>query len=99
MKRLVCFMVAAAMLLSLAACAPTTQPNNPENTNAGNTNDPAQPGDTTVTPADGEVSGDYLVWNIGVESKSFDPQINTSARAATSYSIFMTALCATPWTE
>lgn len=43
MKRLVCFMVAAAMLLSLAACAPTTQPNNPENTNAGNTNDPAQP--------------------------------------------------------
>lgn len=78
MKRLVCFMVAAAMLLSLAACAPTTQPNNPENTNAGNTNDPAQPGDTTVTPADGEVSGDYLVWNIGVESKSFDPQINTS---------------------
>lgn len=46
MKRLVCFMVAAAMLLSLAACAPTTQPNNPENTNAGNTNDPAQP----VTP-------------------------------------------------
>ena len=56
MKRLVCFMVAAAMLLSLAACAPTTQPNNPENTNPGNTNDPAQPGDTTVTPADGEVS-------------------------------------------
>ena len=46
MKRLVCFMVAAAMLLSLAACAPTTQPNNPENTNPGNTNDPAQPGDT-----------------------------------------------------
>lgn len=60
MKRLVCFMVAAAMLLSLAACAPTTQPNNPENTNAGNTNDPAQPGDTTVTPADGEVSA--TIW-------------------------------------
>ena len=78
MKRLVCFMVAAAMLLSLAACAPTTQPNNPENTNAGNTNDPAQPGDTTVTPADEEVSDDYLIFNIGTEPKTWDPQLNTS---------------------
>ncbi len=78
MKRLVCFMVAAAMLLSLAACAPTTQPNNPENTNAGNTNDPAQPGDTTVTPAAEEVSDDYLIWNIGMEPKTWDPQLNTS---------------------
>lgn len=79
MKRLVCFMVAAAMLLSLAACAPTTQPNDPANTNTPGTNEPAQPGDTTATPADSEASGDYLVWNIGVESKSFDPQINTSS--------------------
>ena len=79
MKRLVCFMVAAAMLLSLAACAPTTQPNDPANTNTPGTNEPAQPGDSTATPADSEASGDYLVWNIGVESKSFDPQINTSS--------------------
>lgn len=50
MKRLVCFMVAAAMLLSLAACAPTTQPNDPANTNTPGTNEPAQPGDSTATP-------------------------------------------------
>lgn len=78
MKRLVCFMVAAAMLLGLAACVPTTQPNEPAATVAPSANETAQPGDSTETPAAEEVSGDYLIWNIGMEPKTWDPQLNTS---------------------
>lgn len=78
MKRLVCFMVAAAMLLGLAACVPTTQPNEPAATAAPSANETAQPGDSTETPAAEEVSGDYLIWNIGMEPKTWDPQLNTS---------------------
>lgn len=78
MKRLVCLMVAAAMLLGLAACVPTTQPNDPANTNTPGTNEPAQPGDSTETPAAEEVSDDYLIFNIGMEPKTWDPQLNTS---------------------
>ena len=51
MKRLVCLMVAAAMLLGLAACVPTTQPNEPAATAAPGANETAQPGDSTETPA------------------------------------------------
>ena len=78
MKRLVCLMVAAAMLLGLAACVPTTQPNEPAATAAPGANETAQPGDSTETPAAEEVSGDYLIWNIGMEPKTWDPQLNTS---------------------
>ena len=55
MKRLVCLMVAAAMLLGLAACVPTTQPNEPAATAAPGANETAQPGDSTETPAAEEV--------------------------------------------
>lgn len=78
MKRLVCLMVAAAMLLGLAACVPTTQPNEPAATAAPGANETAQPGDSTETPAAEEVSDDYLIWNIGMEPKTWDPQLNTS---------------------
>lgn len=77
MKRLVCLMVAAAMLLGLAACVPTTQPNEPAATAAPGANETAQPGDSTETPAAEEVSDDYLIWNIGMEPKTWDPQLNT----------------------
>ncbi len=78
MKRLVCLMVAAAMLLGLAACVPTTQPNEPAATAAPGANETAQPGDSTETPAAEEVSDDYLIFNIGMEPKTWDPQLNTS---------------------
>ena len=78
MKRLVCLMVAAAMLLGLAACVPTTQPNEPAATAAPGANETTQPGDSTETPAAEEVSDDYLIWNIGMEPKTWDPQLNTS---------------------
>ena len=78
MKRLVCLMVAAAMLLGLAACVPTTQPNEPAATAVPGANETAQPGDSTETPAAEEVSDDYLIWNIGMEPKTWDPQLNTS---------------------
>lgn len=78
MKRLVCLMVAAAMLLGLAACVPTTQPNEPAATAAPGANETAQPGDSTETPAAEEVSDDYLIFNIGTEPKTWDPQLNTS---------------------
>lgn len=78
MKRLVCLMVAAAMLLGLAACVPTTQPNEPATTAVPGANETAQPGDSTETPAAEEVSDDYLIWNIGMEPKTWDPQLNTS---------------------
>ncbi|MDD7495066.1 MAG: peptide ABC transporter substrate-binding protein [Eubacteriales bacterium] len=78
MKRLVCLMVAAAMLLGLAACVPTTQPNEPAATAAPGANETAQPGDSTETPAAEEVSDDYLIFNIGMEPKTWDPQLNNS---------------------
>ena len=78
MKRLVCLMVAAAMLLGLAACVPTTQPNEPAATAAPGANETAQPGDSTETPAAEEVSDDDLIFNIGMEPKTWDPQLNTS---------------------
>ena len=78
MKRLECLMVAAAMLLGLAACVPTTQPNEPAATAVPGANETAQPGDSTETPAAEEVSDDYLIWNIGMEPKTWDPQLNTS---------------------
>lgn len=78
MKRLVCLMVAAAMLLGLAACVPTTQPSEPAATAVPGANETAQPGDSTETPAAEEVSDDYLIWNIGMEPKTWDPQLNTS---------------------
>ena len=80
MKRLVCLMVAAAMLLGLAACVPTTQPNEPAATAVPGANETAQPGDSTETPAAEEVSDDYLIWNIGMEPKTWDPQLNFRSR-------------------
>lgn len=50
MKRLVCLMVAAAMLLGLAACVPTTQPNEPAATAVPGANETAQPATAPKPP-------------------------------------------------
>lgn len=65
-KNLTALLLAGALTLGLSACAPTT----------GNTTPSAQPtegGDT------GAISTDYLVYNVGDEPKTWDPQLNTSS--------------------
>ena len=64
-KNLTALLLAGALTLGLSACAPTT----------GNTDPSTQPtgGDT------GSVSTDYLVYNVGEEPKTWDPQLNTSS--------------------
>ena len=64
-KNLTALLLAGALTLGLSACAPTT----------GNTTPSTQPtgGDT------GSVSTDYLVYNVGEEPKTWDPQLNTSS--------------------
>jgi len=65
-KKWIALLLAAMLVMSLAACAPTTT---------------ADPG--TTDAGESEVSGekmssDYLVWNIGSEPKTWDPQLNTA---------------------
>lgn len=65
-KNLTALLLAGALTLGLSACAPTT----------GNTDPSAQPtegGDT------GAISSEYLVYNVGDEPKTWDPQLNTSS--------------------
>lgn len=66
-KNLISLLLAGAMTLGLAACAPTT------------TTDPddSQPTGSQAATND-EVSSEYLVWNVGTEPKTWDPQLNTS---------------------
>lgn len=64
-KKLLTLLLAGSMILGLAACAPTTGNNTP------------QPTSSQATEGE-EISSDYLVWNIGTEPKTWDPQLNTS---------------------
>lgn len=65
-KNLTALLLAGALTLGLSACAPTT----------GNTTPSAQPTDGGES---GAVSSDYLVYNVGDEPKTWDPQLNTSS--------------------
>lgn len=68
-------LLAAALTLGLSACAPTTgDPGSSAATPPPQT-DGAQP---TGQPADEGGSSKYLVWNLGMEPKTWDPQLNTS---------------------
>lgn len=78
-KRIVCLLIAAAMLFSLAACAPTTETTDPEATEAVTGSETPAGTEPEATAAEtAEISSDYLVWNIGMEPKTWDPQLNTS---------------------
>ena len=64
-KNLTALLLAGALTLGLSACAPTT----------GKT-------DPSTQPTEGATSGvstDYLVYNVGDEPKTWDPQLNTSS--------------------
>lgn len=65
-KNLISLLLAGSMVLGLTACAPTTN------------TDGEQPSGGE-TPSGETVSSDYLVWNIGTEPKTWDPQLNTAS--------------------
>ena len=71
-KHLVSMLLAGSMILGLAACAPTT--------NSGGGNDSPQP--TGTDSGSGGASSEYLVYNVGEEPKTWDPQLNTSSMNA-----------------
>ena len=68
-KHLVSMLLAGSMILGLTACAPTT--------NSGGGNDSPQP--TGTDSGSGGASSEYLVYNVGEEPKTWDPQLNTSS--------------------
>ena len=68
-KHLVSMLLAGSMILGLAAWAPTT--------NSGGGNDSPQP--TGTDSGSGGASSEYLVYNVGEEPKTWDPQLNTSS--------------------
>lgn len=65
-KNLISLLLAGSMVLGLTACAPTTN------------TDGEQPSGGE-TPSGETISSDYLVWNIGTEPKTWDPQLNTAS--------------------
>lgn len=67
-KNLVSLLLAGSMILGLAACAPTTSTESSQTPAAG----------ATSTGGTG-TSSDYLVYNVGEEPKTWDPQLNTSS--------------------
>ena len=71
-KRIITMLLALVMVLSLAACgAPSTAP--------AATEAPAAAESTEAEAVVEETaSGKYLVWNIGGEPKTWDPQLNTA---------------------
>ncbi len=72
-KRIITMLLALVMVLSLAACgAPSTAP--------AATEAPAAAESTEAEAVVEETaSGKYLVWNIGGEPKTWDPQLNTAS--------------------
>ena len=68
-KHLLSMLLAGSMILGLTACAPTT--------NSGGGNDSPQP--TGTDSGSGGASSEYLVYNVGEEPKTWDPQLNTSS--------------------
>ena len=67
-KNLVSMLLAGSMILGLAACAPTTSTESSQTPAA----------EATSTGGTG-TSSDYLVYNVGEEPKTWDPQLNTSS--------------------
>ena len=71
-KRIFAMLLAMVMVLGLAACgAPTTAP--------AATQAPAAASTETSAVVEETASGKYLVWNIGSEPKTWDPQLNTAS--------------------
>ena len=67
-KNLVSMLLAGSMILGLAACAPTTSTESSQTPAA----------EATSTGGTG-TSSNYLVYNVGEEPKTWDPQLNTSS--------------------
>ena len=67
-KNLVSMLLAGSMTLGLAACAPTTSTESSQTPAA----------EATSTGGTG-TSSNYLVYNVGEEPKTWDPQLNTSS--------------------
>lgn len=68
-RRLLEMLTALILTFSMAGCAPTTDQN------TSNEATETQQAEATETPSS---TGGTLVWNIGSEPKTWDPQINTS---------------------
>lgn len=72
-KRIITMLLALVMVLSLAACgAPSTAPAATEAPAAAESSE-------TEAVVEETASGKYLVWNIGGEPKTWDPQLNTAS--------------------
>ena len=67
-KNLVSMLLAGSMILGLVACAPTTSTESSQTPTAGETSAAGESG----------TNSDYLVWNLGGEPKTWDPQLNTA---------------------
>jgi len=72
-KNALALLLAGALLVGVTACAPTTGGSSTP------TPAPATPdAGTSAAPVEtGGSSSDYMVWNIGSEPKTWDPQLNT----------------------
>lgn len=72
-KRIITMLLALVMVLSLAACgAPSTAPAATEAPAAAESSE-------TEAVVEETASDKYLVWNIGGEPKTWDPQLNTAS--------------------
>lgn len=88
MKKAFAFLLAMAMSMSLAftGCGstpetpaqdtPATETKDTETKDEAKTDDTAAPDASTTTPV--AAQGNSLVWNIGTDSKTFDPQLNSA---------------------
>ena len=74
-KHLVSMLLAGSMILGLTACAPPPTPA------AGTT----ARSPTGTDSGSGGASSEYLVYNVGEEPKTWDPQLNTSSMGAMSF--------------
>ena len=73
-KRIITLLLALVMMFALVACgAPSTAPAETK------TETPAQPETTDVAVEEDTMSDKYLVWNLGGEPKTWDPQLNTAS--------------------
>lgn len=74
-KRIITLFLALVMVLSLAACgAPSTA-----STTAPANNEEVSATASAEAVVEETASGKYLVWNIGSEPKTWDPQLNTAS--------------------
>lgn len=78
MKKFIALLLVLMMVLGMAACGPTTGKEEPkkEETKTESTEKKEEP--KKEEPKTEEISTKYMVWNIGSEPKTWDPQLNTS---------------------